>query len=171
MAALSEQLIQVHRDLRERLAWLRSALADGRGVADGSEVLAGDAGIPDDLLSHCLGFCAAIHAHHTGEDDRLLPRLRDAAPELAPVIDNLIQDHALVAVLLRRIRELLAPRPPARGPWPAEPGTLVRELDGLTAILESHFGYEERRLSRALDALDPDTSIADVFTRPGALDG
>jgi hypothetical protein len=166
VAALSEQLIQVHRDLRERLAWLRSAVADGRAVADGSELLAADAGIPDDLLSHCLGFCAAISAHHAGEDDRLLPRLRDAAPELAPVIDNLIQDHALVAGLLRRIRELAT-----SGPWPAEPGTLVRELDGLTAILESHFGYEERRLSRALDALDPGTSIPDVFTRPGGLDG
>ena len=49
---------------------------------------------------------------------------------------------------------------------------LVRELDGLTAILESHFGYEERRLGQALDALDPGTSIPDVFTlaqRPGWL--
>ena len=122
--------------------------------------------IPDDLLGHCLGFCAAIHAHHTGEDERLLPQLRAAAPELAPVIDNLIEDHALVSGILRRIRELLAPESGA-----AEPGMLVRELDGLTAILESHFGYEERRLSQALDALDPGTSIPDVFTRPSALDG
>lgn len=166
MAALSEQLIQVHRDLRERLGWLRSALSTGTALADSSGRPAVDAAIPDDLLSHCLGFCAAIHAHHTGEDERLLPRLRAAAPELAPVIDNLIQDHALVGGLLRRIRELLTP-----GSSRAEPATLVRELDGLTAILESHFGYEERRLSRALDELDPGTSIADVFTRPGALDG
>ena len=166
MAALSEQLIQVHRDLRERLGWLRSALLTGTALADSSGRPAVDAAIPDDLLSHCLGFCAAIHAHHTGEDERLLPRLRAAAPELAPVIDNLIQDHALVGGLLRRIRELLTP-----GSSRAEPATLVRELDGLTAILESHFGYEERRLSRALDELDPGTSIANVFTRPGALDG
>lgn len=167
MAALSEQLIQVHRDLRERLGSLRSALSTGTALADSSGRPAVDAAIPDDLLSHCLGFCAAIHAHHTGEDERLLPRLRAAAPELAPVIDNLIQDHALVAGLLKRIRELLAPGSSSS----AEPATLVRELDGLTAILESHFGYEERRLSRALDELDPGTSIPDVFTRPGALDG
>lgn len=153
VAALSEQLIQVHQALRERLAALRRDLADGA------------AAIPDDLLAHCLGFCAAIHAHHTGEDERLLPRMAAAAPELGPVIDNLIEDHALVSTILRRIRELLAP---GQG---TEPGTLARELDGLTAILESHFGYEERRLSQALDKLDPATSIPDVLTRPAALDG
>ena len=128
-------------------------------------MLADRTAIPDDLLGHCLGFCTAIHAHHTGEDERLLPQLRAAAPGLAPVIDNLIEDHALVSGILRRIRELLAPG------LGAGPAVLARELDGLTAILESHFGYEERRLGQALDALDPGTSIPDVFTRPSALDG
>ena len=80
VAALSEQLIQVHRDLRERLVWLRSTLADGTALADGQGRMTLDSAIPDDLLSHCLGFCAAIHAHHTGEDERLLPRLLAAAP-------------------------------------------------------------------------------------------
>ncbi len=164
MAALSEQLIQVHRDLRERLTSLRRDLADGTGHRPTAPAAA-DRRLPDDLLGHCLGFCTAIHAHHTGEDERLLPQLRAAAPGLAPVIDNLIEDHALVSGILRRIRELLAP---GQG---AGPAVLARELDGLTAILESHFGYEERRLGQALDALDPGTSIPDVFTRPSALDG
>ncbi len=174
MAALSEQLVQVHRGLRERLASLRRDLADGTGhPADSTSHPAGGTAIPDDLLGHCLGFCAAIHAHHTGEDERLLPQLRAAMPELAPVIDNLMEDHALVSGILRRIRELLAPGHELLAPEPAsaEPGMLVRELDGLTAILESHFGYEERRLSQALDALDPGTSIPDVFTLPSPLDG
>lgn len=167
MAALSEQLVQVHRGLRERLASLRRDLADGTGhPADRTSHPAGGTAIPDDLLGHCLGFCAAIHAHHGGEDERLLPQLRAAMPELAPVIDNLMEDHALVGGILRRICELLAPESAS-----AEPGMLVRELDGLTAILESHFGYEERRLSQALDALDPGTSIPDVFTLPSPLDG
>jgi iron-sulfur cluster repair protein YtfE (RIC family) len=142
----------VHQELRERLASVRRDLADG-------------AAVPEDLLAYCLGFCAAVHAHHNGEDERLLPRLRDAAPELAPVIDKLIEDHALVSSILRRIRELLAPD------QDTEPATLARELDGLTAILESHFGYEERSLGPALDELDPATSIPDVLTRPAALGG
>jgi hypothetical protein len=42
----------------------------------------------------------------------------------------------------------------------------MRELDGLTAILESHFSYEERRIAKALDILGPQAWTADVFA-PG----
>jgi len=66
------------------------------------------------------------------------------------VIDKLIEDHQLVAAILRQVRELLEPGRP-----PSAPAALLRELDGLTAILESHFSFEERRIARALDTLDP----------------
>jgi hypothetical protein len=151
VAALSEQLIHVHQALRERLAALRREAAGDTGP------------VAEDLLSHCLSFCTAIHRHHSGEDDQLWPALRIAAPELAPAIDNLIEDHHLVAGILQRIRELLAP-----GQTPSGPGALSRELDGLTAILESHFSYEERRIATALDILGPQAWTADVFT-PGQV--
>lgn len=151
-AALSDQLIHVHQALRERLTSLRQQAAGDTGLA------AAEAALPEDLLSHCLSFCAAVRTHHSGEDDKLLPALRAAAPELAPVIDSLIEDHDLVAGLLRRIRELLA-----AGQTPSGRGALMRELDGLTAILESHFSYEERRLAKALDTLGPQAWTADVF--------
>jgi Hemerythrin HHE cation binding domain len=154
MAALSEQLIHVHQALRERLASVRQEV-----VAAGQR--GADTAIGEDLLSHCLGFCTAIHAHHTGEDSELLPALRAAAPELAPVIDKLIEDHALVAGILRQVRELLTP-----GRAPSRPEALVRELDGLIAILESHFNYEERRIAKALDTAGPLPWSADVFA-PG----
>jgi hypothetical protein len=48
----------------------------------------------------------------------------------------------------------------------AEPAALVRELDGLTAILESHFGFEERRIAAALDTLGTGAWSAEVFA-PG----
>jgi hypothetical protein len=139
--ALSEQLIQVHQALRERLASLR---ADATAL-------------PDDLLSHCLSFCAAIHTHHTGEDHELFPALTAAHPELAPVIGKLEEDHVLVAGILGQLRDLLAARPAA------EPAALQRELDGLTAILESHFSFEERRIAAALDALGPENQFPDVL--------
>ncbi len=148
-AALSEQLIQVHQALREQLAGLRRELAAGRDPGPAGDV------IPAGLLSHCLSACAAIGTHHAGEDSQLLPALRAAAPGLALVIDKLLEDHALVAGLLAQVRELLAAG--------REPGPLARELDGLTAILESHFGYEERRIARALDALGPGAWTAEVF--------
>jgi hypothetical protein len=156
-AALSEQLIQVHQSLRDQIASVRQQVTAGACSAAG-------AAVPADLLSHCLGFCTAIHVHHTGED-RLLPALRAASPALAPVIDNLIEDHRLVAGILQRIRELLAPDRD-----PAAPGALLRELDGLTAILESHFSYEERRIASALDAIGPSAWDADVFA-PGEAPG
>jgi hypothetical protein len=150
VAALSEQLIHVHQVLRERLTSLRREAADGTQAAS--------AAIGEDLLGHCLSFCAAIHSHHTGEDSQVLPALRAAVPELAPVIDNLTEDHALVAGILRQVRELLTP-----GRAPSGPRALARELDGLIAILESHFSYEERRLAKALDTLGPTAWTAGVF--------
>ena len=157
VAALSEQLIHVHQALRERLAALRQEAA--RQEAAG-------AAFPEELLSHCLSFCTATHTHHSGEDDQLWPALRTAAPELATVIDNLVEDHELVAGILGRIRELLAP-----GQTPSGPGALIRELDGLTAILESHFSYEERRITEALDILGSRAWTADVFTVAPRLSG
>ena len=151
MAALSEQLIHVHQTLRERLISLRQEVAEGTGRHSADAV-------GEDLLSHCLSFCTAIHTHHTGEDSQLLPALRAAMPELAPVIDKLIEDHALVTGILRQIRDLLAADPTSPGP-----GALVRELDGLTAILSSHFSYEERRIAKALDSLGSEAWSADVF--------
>ena len=68
---------------------------------------------------------------------------------VSPVIGKLIEDHQLVAAILRQVRELLVSRP--RTP----PAALLRELDGLTAILESHFSFEERRIAQALNTLDP----------------
>lgn len=152
MAALSEQLIHVHQELRERLTSLRKEVADGTGHR------AADTAIGEDLLSHCFSFCAAVHTHHAGEDSQILSALRAAAPELSPVIDKLTEDHALVAGILRRVRELLT-----QGRAPFDPVALVRELDGLIAILESHFSYEERRIAKALDTLGPQAWTADVF--------
>lgn len=154
LAAFSEQLRQVHQSLRDRLSCLRQEAAEGG-------YRAANAVGTDDLLSHCLGFCAAIGSHHLGEDSHLLPALRAASPELAPVIDNLIEDHSLVAGLLGRLRELLS-----LGMAASSPDALARELDGLAAILESHFSYEERRIAVALDGLGPGAWSADVFA-PG----
>jgi hypothetical protein len=141
----------VHQALRERLAILRQEAAAGGSPSGASSALGSG-----DLLSHCLSFCTAIHTHHTGEDTQLFPALQAAAPELAPVIGKLIEDHTLVAGILRQLQDLLAA--------PTGPETLGRELDGLTAILESHFSFEERRIAAALDALGPGAQFPEVFS-------
>jgi hypothetical protein len=63
VAALGEQLIHVHQALRDRLAALRQEAAG--------------AAVPEDLLSHCLSFCAAIHESHFSYEERRIAKALD----------------------------------------------------------------------------------------------
>ncbi|WP_176737986.1 hypothetical protein [Micromonospora inyonensis] len=48
-----------------------------------------------------------------------------------------------------------------------DPAAVRAELDGLAAVLESHFTYEEKKLVAALNALDPTSaSTADLLGLP-----
>ncbi|MET8837091.1 hemerythrin domain-containing protein [Micromonospora sp. NPDC004540] len=138
LTALGTQLIEIHHWLREELAQLRASL-DSPG---------GGATLTRELRAHCVGFCAALDQHHTGEDGGVFHLLAEQAPELRPVLAELSADHLVVADLLRRVDALLAE---------AADGRSVRaELDGLAALLESHFTYEERKLVAALNRLTGD---------------
>ncbi|MFJ8477382.1 hemerythrin domain-containing protein [Kitasatospora sp. NPDC094011] len=142
-AALSLQLSQAHRELRRRLANVRTAL--------------GRRHLPDDaLLTHCLAFCTTLTNHHQGEDEGLFAALLRERPDLAPTVAALVEDHGLITGILTRVRELTdeaATRPHA------DLAAIGRELDGLAAVMESHFRYEERAIAAALDAgvQGPDT--------------
>ncbi|MFC0030583.1 hemerythrin domain-containing protein [Micromonospora chaiyaphumensis] len=139
LTALGTQLIEIHHWLREELARLRASLDSPGG---------GTAALTRELRAHCVGFCAALDRHHTGEDGRAFQALAEQAPELRPVLAELGADHRIVADLLRRIDALLAG---------AADGRAVRaELDGLAALLESHFSYEERKIVTALNRLAGD---------------
>jgi hypothetical protein len=89
-----------------------------------------------DLTTHCLAFCAALTGHHTEEDADVFPMLAARHPELREVLDGLKRDHEVMAGMLDRV---------AAG----VPG----ELDGLAALLESHFAWEERRLVAVLNGI------------------
>jgi hypothetical protein len=107
-----------------------------------------------ELPVRCLAFCSVLTTHHVGEDDGMFKELLDARPDLAPTIQNLIDDHAAIAAILLRVQALATQAKTT----PADTlPRLQRELDGLAAIAESHFGYEERAISAALDNDVPDT--------------
>src|SRR5688500_7081102 len=91
-----------------------------------------------DFGLHCLAFCAAVSRHHTAEDATVFPILAARHPELRDFLAGLERDHQVIAGMLARIA--------------AMPGKA--ELDGLAAILETHFRGEEKRLAGVLDALD-----------------
>lgn len=129
VTALGLQLIETHASLLEALDHLREGTLP-----------------PADLATHCAAFCAAVTTHHTGEDATVFPALAAAHPSLRDVLAGLQHDHEAIAAILQRAASLA-------GALDA-PGTRG-ELDGLAAILESHFAWEERRLVAALNALTP----------------
>ena len=137
--SFSHQLALAHRDLQVQLTRIRGDLAR-------------DEPAETNLLVHCLAFCSALAAHHDGEDDGPFRDLLDARPELAPAIRKLKDDHAAIAAILRQVRDLAGR---AKATSEEDLPRLRRELDGLAAIAESHFRYEERAVSAALDNVGP----------------
>ncbi|MFI8534867.1 hemerythrin domain-containing protein [Streptomyces aquilus] len=144
--ALSQQLAQAHQELRRQISEIRTSIGQGR-LSD------------DVLLTHCLAFCAALTSHHQGEDDGMFSELLRQRPDLAPTVAKLVEDHGLISSILSRVRELADRAAELRGPA-LEP--IGRELDGLAAIMESHFRYEERTISEALDDGEPGTDWSDM---------
>ncbi|WP_233624794.1 hemerythrin domain-containing protein [Actinoplanes sp. ATCC 53533] len=153
--AYGNQLIEIHIGLRDMLADLRE------GVVPEAE-----------LGTHCLAFCAAVTRHHTGEDTEVFPLLAARHPELRTFLAELERDHQVIAGLLTAVRDVAgrlgATRPDAAGRLGAAgreaAGRLgaegVREeLDGLAAVLETHFIGEEKRLVGVLNAIDPSEGL------------
>jgi hypothetical protein len=138
--AYGTQLIEIHVDLRDMLADLREGVVPER-----------------ELGAHCLAFCAAVTRHHTGEDATVFPLLAELHPELGAFLAELTRDHDVIAGLLTRVRavagQVRGEADPERVAW------LRGELDGLAAILETHFIGEEKRLVAVLNAIDPSVGL------------
>ena len=99
-----------------------------------------------ELLLYCHGFCTALDGHHRGEDRILFPAIAAAHPELRPVLRSLQQDHSMIAHLLGVLRAAVDRAAP--------PEELDHHLDGVAAIMENHFRYEERQLLSVLETLE-----------------
>ncbi len=97
-----------------------------------------------ELRRSCLTFCSALTAHHTAEDDTLFPQLARDFPDLRTVLAKMTQDHHMVSGIIGKIETLVADA------GSADHDRLLGELDGLAAILESHFSFEERQLTTLL---------------------
>ncbi|MFE3190852.1 hemerythrin domain-containing protein [Nocardia sp. NPDC059240] len=138
--ALGRELINTHNRLRRELRRVSQELEEHNG---------GSIRPLRDLRAHCLTFCQAVTDHHTGEDTTVFPVLAQQFPDLAPVLTELAADHRLIADILTRMTELLTD-------VSTDNLAAVRsEISGLTAIVESHFQWEERRITTALDRLPP----------------
>jgi hypothetical protein len=61
----------------------------------------------------------------------------------------------MIAHLLQELRSAVERR--------AAPDEIERHLDGVAAIMENHFRYEEKQLLIVLESLELDAAVADVF--------
>jgi hemerythrin-like domain-containing protein len=145
LIAWSRELRQVHARLREALDLTRSAAAEGRPGGTATR----------DLLLYCHGFCAALDGHHRGEDHTLFPAIRAVHPELEPVLRYLAQDHSMIADLLAGLQAAVDRAAPV--------AELDRHIEGIAAIMESHFRYEERQLLSVLETLSLDAPPEEVL--------
>lgn len=139
------QLRRTHTRLREALDLARGALEQGGEVTTSLR----------DLHVYCLGFCAALSGHHRAEDAGLFPAIERAHPELGGTLRYLRSDHAQLEHLLGSLTAAVRRGEP--------PDALLRHLDGVEAIMDSHFGYEERQLLAVLERLDLDAAAKDVL--------
>ncbi|GAA2171725.1 MULTISPECIES: hemerythrin domain-containing protein [Glycomyces] len=135
LVAFSTQLRNVHQSLRKALDLARRSI-DGE-----FEETAGQ-----DLLLFCRGFCSALSGHHRSEDGGLFPQVIAEHPELKPVIANLMSDHNMLEHLIGRLADAMDSG--------ADPDELHRHLDGIGAVMETHFRYEESQLLAILDKLE-----------------
>jgi hemerythrin HHE cation binding domain-containing protein len=136
--AYGHQLIEIHIGLREMLADLREGVVPER-----------------EFGVHCLAFCSAVTRHHTGEDTGVFPFLAARHPELRDFLDGLERDHRVISGLLGGVQSLAA----ALEADPSRAATIRMELDGLAAILETHFIGEEKRLVAVLNALESSADL------------
>ncbi|MFT4295374.1 MAG: hemerythrin domain-containing protein [Micropruina sp.] len=145
LIAWSRELRTVHERLREALRLTRTALAAGEPAEPAQR----------DLLLFCHGFCTALTGHHEGEDRELFPAIAAAHPELRDTLRNLRQDHSMIAHLLTSLQAAVDRTAP--------PDELDRHLEGIAAIMESHFRYEERSLLTVLETLELEADPRDVL--------
>ncbi|MFD1826839.1 MULTISPECIES: hemerythrin domain-containing protein [Mumia] len=145
LIAWNHELRTVHARLRDALEVMRTALGAGERAEPATR----------DLLLFCHGFCAALTGHHEGEDRELFPAIAAAHPELRDTLRALEQDHSMIAHLLSGLQ--------AAADRAASPAELDRHLEGVAAIMESHFRYEERALLTVLEGLALDANPRDVL--------
>ena len=144
LIAWNLELQAAHQRLHRALRLARESLAAG----DTASARA-------DLLLYCKGFCAALDGHHVREDVALFPELTARHPSLRPTIAKLQQDHEMIAMLLGSFDRAISSN--------AMPSELAMHLDGLSAIMESHFRYEERELLAVLSTLDLDADPQELL--------
>jgi len=135
VVAWGQELRAVHRRLRDALQFAREAVEDGTETES----------LAKNLDLFCWGFCTALNGHHSSEDSALFPLVLREAPDLASTIGKLVQDHNMIAYLIVDLEKSLSEK--------SGRDVLLRHLDGIEAVMETHFRFEEKQLVGLLDGM------------------
>jgi hypothetical protein len=153
--ALFQELLWVHGAIRrdlETVEGLAAAVADGlpaERAREWIESLKTDGPLWQ-LKFNCLRYCRFVHMHHNAEDTLFFPRLREANPAIAPVVDKLEADHRAVSDLLDEVEASAAALDDEDG---SARGRLVDGLGALAESLLAHLDYEEESAGPTIRAL------------------
>jgi hypothetical protein len=151
-AQQQQLLLGVHAHLRDELEQLRRTVDQvetGAASAAAARSHLNTMAVRQNywtLGAFCAAYCRVVATHHTIEDQAWFPALRDAEPDLAPVIDRLEAEHVSIAALLDAMDAALV----AMVTDPAAVVEVRRVVDELSGALLAHLEYEESRL---LDAI------------------
>jgi hypothetical protein len=153
--AFLQELLWVHGMIRQDLATVRelAALVAGGLAAGEVEVQLASLAANGPLWAlkvNCLHYCRFVHGHHRLEDVALFPALREAEPELAPLVDRLEGDHRRVAEQLDEVEAAVGALNGDEG----ERGRVVEALNALADDLLAHLEREEEGIGPALRRMD-----------------
>jgi hemerythrin-like domain-containing protein len=137
LLAWGQEMRAVHQRLRDALDIARESIEND---------VKPESLVANDLQRYCDGFCVALNGHHLSEDATLFPLVLRVQPGLAATVGKLMQDHSMIAHLIRVLEQALRTGD--------DQGVLLRHLDGIEAVMETHFGFEERQLVKPLDSVD-----------------
>jgi len=149
--AFFEELLSVHGMIRQDLETVRELAAQVSGGLAAADAAAQVRSLAANgplwaLKVNCLQYCRFVHGHHRLEDAALFPAIRDAEPDLAPVVDRLEADH-------RRVAEQLDEVEAAVFALSADDGERSRVVDALNVLAEdllAHLEREEEGIGPAL---------------------
>jgi alkanesulfonate monooxygenase SsuD/methylene tetrahydromethanopterin reductase-like flavin-dependent oxidoreductase (luciferase family) len=151
---VAQHLIDVHDMLRTELSELREVLTRVRegsmSAAEARSALHDMALRQNDwtLGAFCARYCAVVAQHHGLEDDSIFPHLVRSEPELAPVIDRLVDEHLVIGDAIQQVDHALV-----RHITSGDFAPIQEALDLLTDALLSHLSYEEQELVEPLARL------------------
>jgi iron-sulfur cluster repair protein YtfE (RIC family) len=150
---LLDELQWVHRMVRRDLQTCRDLAAAVTTGAPTAEIRSQihslqTSGPLFQLRVSCLRYCHFVHAHHGAEDVMLFPAVRQAAPELGPVVDRLESDHRRVSDLLDQVEASVRELDGADDRVARE--GLAGALNQLAVDLLEHLQFEETALAPVL---------------------